>query len=308
MREGNEDEGAGEGSEVVGLISGKKVAADEMADDDEGPPPRSRADIIALLAFALPLALTRGGQGAMQQTNVLFVGHLGTFELGSAALGNLWANVTGSAVIMGSLSALDSLAAQAFGAKSYCQIGSLTQCAILIESLVCIPVAISWGFLAGPVLTAVGIDPSQAEMAQAYSRILCLGLWPDAMTNGMQSFLQVQGHTRPPMIITTVAPGLNVGLNWWLVYGDGGYGYIGSPICMVIINWAIFVTLMLWVTCVGLHNHCWRGFDGEALREWGVMIKLGLSGIAAVMGEWWAWEIVRYQQSPPHTHTPPPPP
>lgn len=181
---------------------GAARAATESGGTEEGPAPRSRADILALFAFALPLALTRGGQGAMQQTNVMFVGHLGTFELGSAALGNLWATVTGRSVVMGSLSALDSLAAQAFGAGSFLHIGTLTQRAVLLESALCVPIGICWCFLAEPALTAAGIEPAQAAMAQRYSRVLAVGLWPDAMTQVTQSFLQVQGITRPPMVIT----------------------------------------------------------------------------------------------------------
>ena len=263
-------------------------------EDNCEPPPRSWADIKSLLAFALPMALTRGGQGAMQQTNVMFVGHLGTHELGSAALGNLWATVTGRSVYLGSLSALDTLASQAFGAKSFKHIGTLTQRAVLMQTLICIPIGCCWAFFTKPVLTAAGIDPEQAAMAQDYSRILALGLWPEVMVCIIESFLQVQGITHAPMVVTFVAAVCNVGLNFVLVYGVGGQdglGFIGSPICMVIINWSTFFALLLWVRCAGLHEKCWDGWSVWALRDWCVMIKLGLSGIAAVMGEWWAWEI-----------------
>ena len=127
----DEDKEEGESSESVGLLSGKKDTADE-ADVDEGPAPRSRADFIALLAFALPLALTRGSQGAMQQTNVMFVGHLGVVELGAGASGNLWATIVGRSIINGGLSALDSLASQSYGAKDFVHVGTLTQRAILM--------------------------------------------------------------------------------------------------------------------------------------------------------------------------------
>jgi hypothetical protein len=151
----DEDKEEGESSESVGLLSGKKDTADE-ADVDEGPAPRSRADFIALLAFALPLALTRGSQGAMQQTNVMFVGHLGVVELGAGASGNLWATIVGRSIINGGLSALDSLASQSYGAKDFVHVGTLTQRAILIVTLLCIPIGFAWIWLTGPVLTAAG--------------------------------------------------------------------------------------------------------------------------------------------------------
>ena len=89
----------------------------------------------------------------------------------------------------------------------------------------------------------------------------------------------------------SVAAVANVGLNYYLVFGEHGFGFIGSPICMVIIQWTMFIALQLWVRCGGLHRKCWAGWSAESLRGWPAMIKLGLSGVAAVMGEWWAWEI-----------------
>jgi len=281
-------------SEVARLISStasssggsgtsrQAAAAAEPATDEEGPAPRSRADIVALLAFAVPLALTRGSQGVMQQTNVMFVGHLGTVELGAGASGNLWAGITGRSILIGGLSSLDSLASQAYGAKEYAHIGTLTQRAALIVTLLCIPIGLSWVFLTGPVLALLNFPLEQAALAQTYTRILVVGLWPDAMTQVMQSFLQVQGLTRVPMVVTGIAAVLNIGLNYYLVYGENGYGFIGSPICMVIVNWLIFAAILIVVAVRGHHKQCWKGWSRRALDGWGVMVRLGLGGISAV--------------------------
>jgi hypothetical protein len=96
----------------------------------------------------------------------------------------------------GHCSALDTLASQSFGAKSFKYIGTLTQRTILMQTLLCIPIGkhinrtliaksvptefnrcdrniylgCCWSFFTRPVLTAAGIDPEQAAMAQEYSR------------------------------------------------------------------------------------------------------------------------------------------
>ena len=72
-----------------------------------------------LLPLAWQVVLATVLQSMTQQVTVLFVGHIGVMELGASALATMWVNITGLSIVYGGASALDSLAAQAYGAKSY---------------------------------------------------------------------------------------------------------------------------------------------------------------------------------------------
>jgi MATE family multidrug resistance protein len=50
---------------------------------------------------------------------VFFVGHLGATELAAISLANVYCNVTGFSLLYGTLSALDTLASQFYGAQNY---------------------------------------------------------------------------------------------------------------------------------------------------------------------------------------------
>ncbi len=51
--------------------------------------------------------------------SILFVGHLGATELAAISLGSVYLNLTGHAILLGLMTAIDSLCAQAFGAQQY---------------------------------------------------------------------------------------------------------------------------------------------------------------------------------------------
>ena len=61
-------------------------------------------------------ALCRSGT---QQLTMILIGHEGVRELGAVAMGNMWVSCTGMMFVFGGMSALDTLAAQAYGAGNY---------------------------------------------------------------------------------------------------------------------------------------------------------------------------------------------
>ena len=58
---------------------------------------------------------------------------------------------------------------QAFGAKSYLEVGNWWQRATLILWVTCIPITILWSN-AAPILVSIGQEPQVAELAALYLR------------------------------------------------------------------------------------------------------------------------------------------
>eukprot|EP01051_Picozoa_sp_SAG22_P003392 SAG22_NODE_164_length_16817_cov_61.573573_11_plen_184_part_00 len=98
---------------------------------------------LPLAKLAWPLSLTFGLQQASQQVNIMFVGQLGPTQLGAVVLATMWANISGTSIVMGGMTALDSLASQAFGAGEFHTVGILLQRCAAIITLLTVPICAS---------------------------------------------------------------------------------------------------------------------------------------------------------------------
>ena len=122
------------------------------------PPPTKLSESKVLAKLAWPMSATFCLQQGAQQVNIMFVGHLGAKQLGAVVLATMWANVSGTSICMGGMTALDSLAAQAFGAEKYELVGVLLQRCLAIITLLCIPIFFVWWIGTRLVLEMLGIE------------------------------------------------------------------------------------------------------------------------------------------------------
>ena len=80
-----------------------------------------------MMAIAVSTAISAIIRSGTQQVTIILVGHLGAAELGAVAMGSLWVNISGTSIIFGGMSSLDTLASQAYGAKNFHLVGLWTQ-------------------------------------------------------------------------------------------------------------------------------------------------------------------------------------
>ena len=252
------------------------------------PPPTKLSESKVLAKLAWPMSATFCLQQGAQQVNIMFVGHLGAKQLGAVVLATMWANVSGTSICMGGMTALDSLAAQAFGAEKYELVGVLLQRCLAIITLLCIPIFFVWWIGTRLVLEMLGIEPETVELSVLYCRVLFLYLWPQLAQRAIISFLRCQGIVRPVTVITGVASALNVPVTAFLITT---FGFIGAPFAQVFSGWLQLIALVIACRWRGYHHRCWGGWSKEALTDWGPMLKLGAAGTITMMGEWWSWEI-----------------
>ena len=88
-----------------------------------------------------PIILTYGSDYFMNLIQLMFIGHIADDDdstlLAGAALGISYCNVTGFSVVLGLLSALDTLISQAYGAKNNHLIGRAIHQSIIVLFFVC---------------------------------------------------------------------------------------------------------------------------------------------------------------------------
>ena len=129
-------------------------------------------------AIAWPTMIAALMRSGTQQVTMILVGHLGVNELGAIAMGNMWVSVTGMMIVFGGMGALDTLAAQAYGAKNFPLVGLWTQRAIVLVFFVNIPLSLLWFYSTKPGLEAMAINSEIATLAQDFTRVQCLWALP----------------------------------------------------------------------------------------------------------------------------------
>jgi len=240
--------------------------------------------------LAWPVVLTYLMTMGLQNVNLLFVGHLGKDELAGSALGLMYANVTGFSLVIGLLSALETLISQANGAENYKRIGLILQRGILITTVFCLPVVVAW-FMCERILIFLKQDPKIAAYAGRYVSMYTLGLIPYIIFEATKRYLQMQNIMKPTIWVALIVNILNPVFLYLFIYVSG-WGLIGAPIAMSCCYWLLAVLSVMYIRYFRLHEKTWSGFSKEIFKGWGEFIKLGFPGALMICLEWGSFEIV----------------
>jgi len=250
-------------------------------------PDRLRDHVRAHLTLGLPLIGSHLAQMAIAATDTLM---LGWFDARVLA-GQVLANVPYSVLFLflsGFAFAVMPLVSAAAEARDDTRIRRVTRMGLWISlgfGLLVMPVFL----FARPILTAGGQDPELAALAQQYLRIMGWGILPSLMVMVLKSYLSGLERTRVQLVVTLVAVGLNVALNWVLIFGHFGapaLGIQGAAIASLTVNIASALALALYAArsfpAHALFHRLWK-VDREALAEVFAMgWHIGLTTLAEV--------------------------
>lgn len=248
-----------------------------------------RREAKVLTSYSAPLILTFLLQQSLIITSVFTVGHIGKIELGAVSLGGMTANITGYALYHGATTALDTLCAQAYGSGNKKLVGLNMQRMILMLWTITIPIAALW--LAGTqILAAIVPEREVAELAGLYLKILIIGAPGYAAFESAKRYVQAQGRFAANFYVLIIAAPVNIFLHWLFVW-KLGWGFVGCPIAIVIVETAMPLMLLVYVRFTGAME-CWPGFTMRAFHNWGPMIRLAVPGLVMVFAEFLAFEIL----------------
>ncbi|XP_025817600.1 protein DETOXIFICATION 16-like [Panicum hallii] len=257
--------------------------------------------------------------------SVMFVGHLGKVELAGAAVATSFAGVTGFSLLVnipycpsltrtkclrslschrtdsarrtarrpcqtGMACSLDTLCGQAFGAGQHHLLGVYKQRAMLVLTLVSVPVAAAWAF-AGEALARCGQDPEVAAAAGRYIRCLIPALFMFGPLQCHARFLQTQNAVVPAMLSSGAAAVAHPAVCWLLVRRLG-LGSRGAALANGVSYLANLSFLALYVRLSPSCKTTWQGFSREALRGITGFLKLAVPSALMVCMEWWTFELL----------------
>ncbi|XP_039143191.1 protein DETOXIFICATION 16-like [Dioscorea cayenensis subsp. rotundata] len=248
------------------------------------------AEVKKQLFLAGPLIASSLLQNILQVISIMFVGHLGELPLSGASMATSFAGVSAFGLLMGMGSALDTLCGQSFGAKQYSMMGVHMQRAMLVLTLVSVPLAVIWTYT-GEILASLGQDPEISAQAGIYARWMIPVLFAYGLLQCLTRFLQTQNNVVPLMISSGITTLLHLLICWLLVF-KSGLGHKGAALAMSISYWLNVILLVLYVKFSPACKKTWTGFSSEALHDILNFIKLAIPSACMVCLEYWSFEMI----------------
>ncbi len=208
-----------------------------------------RTEVRRLFPLAAPVVATQLGQVSLGFVDTVMVGRLGAEELAGVALGNttfFFILVVG----FGVLSAVGPMVSQAFGQGRPEKAGRAVRQGFWLGLALTIPAFILLWNVA-PLWRLTGQVEETVLIAQAYLRVMALGLLPAFWFMALRCFVEGVSRPFPVTIIIFVCAVLNIGANYVLMFGQLGFpalGLVGTGLASALVYTAMFGMLITYVT------------------------------------------------------------
>ena len=224
------------------------------------------------LRIAIPLILSTGSWSIQHFVDRMFLAWYSP-EAIAASMPSGILNFTVMSLFIGTSSYVNTFVAQYYGAGKYERIGPAVwqgmyfSVLAMLFMVACIP-------FAGPLFDLGGHPPAVREMEVAYFVVLCCGGFFPVASSAMSGFFTGLGLTWNVMWINFTATGINVLLDYCMIFGNFGFpemGIRGAAIATVISSASscvIFLLLMLKARYRDKY-HTWSGrrLDTALLRR-----------------------------------------
>ena len=234
-----------------------------------------KKDFYPLLHIATPLMLDRIAQSSIGFFETIFLAHLGPKVLAAGALVS-WLFGTLVVILFGTLSSINILVAEKYGAKDHEGIAFVIRDGLVLAVLLMVPTSfLVW--YAPYLFTLLGQDPSIAPLAAAYLHPLAWAMPPTFLMMVFLEFLVGLGHTRVIMVFTLLSVPLTILFSYLLIFGKWGLPYLqiaGAGWGILIGNTITAIALIIFVLSHNVYKnyftHCFNfnkpSFVWELLR------------------------------------------
>ena len=198
--------------------------------------------------LAYPVILGQIGHMATQIADSIMVGSLGAEVLAASSYAGMLFLVI-LLTLIGLATALTTLVGKARGEGSdeaVVQIlGNSFWAALFFSAL-----SVAASLLARPLLYHLGQEPEVVDIALPYYSILCWSAIPLIVFLSLKHFIEGLEWTKPGMVVSILANGINILLNYILIYGKLGfnaYGIEGAGYATLISRVFMAIALVLLV-------------------------------------------------------------
>ena len=221
---------------------------------------------------------------------------VGTEDLAGFSLASLTGNLTCLSVIMGVLSASDTLQPRAFGTADYREVASLTVRGIAACAVVLLPLVIPLVLFSEDVLVGLGQDEDASVRASHWIQVYLIGVPSVILFRVIQRFLACQSIVAP--MVYAAAIGCFVVHPFILKMFVTAFGFIGSGVAVVTTQTLQAIFILAYLRIARPYDpRTWPGlslsFITQSLskKNLRVYLRLSLGGVLS-FSEWWYWEII----------------
>lgn len=212
------------------------------------------------LSLSFPVILGLLGHTIVQLVDNIMVGQLGTTELAAISLGNSFVFIAMSLGI-GFSTAITPLVAQADGRKDRAAAQDVFSHGVVLCMILGVSLFIAV-FSARKLMYSMGQPPAVVEYAFPYLKWVAASLVPLIIFQAYKQFADGLSKTRPAMYATVFSNILNVIINYFLIFGYGGFpkmGVEGAAIGTLIARIGAVIFILLFIQYHSL-------FKGYSLR------------------------------------------
>jgi MATE family multidrug resistance protein len=245
-------------------------------------PPSSRFDpirreVAASIRLAVPVVAVQIGMILMGAVDTAMLGHFSAQALAAGALGNI---ISFTLLILGAgtLTALDPLVSQAYGAGDLRAVAGHFERGMLVAALLAVPISLGMADLR-PLLRLLGEPSGVISDTALYSRNLIWGNLPFLLFVVCRQTLQGMSIVRPAFTAIALGNVVNAAADYVLIFGHLGLpalGVVGSAYATSAGRWVMF----LWMVLAARRELApvWRRFTASAasLAHHAQLLRIGL--------------------------------
>ena len=230
------------------------------------------------LSLSFPVILGLLGHTIVQLVDNIMVGQLGTTELAAISLGNSFVFIAMSLGI-GFSTAITPLVAQADGRKDRAAAQDVLSHGVVLCMILGVSLFIAV-FSARKLMYSMGQPPAVVEYAFPYLKWVAASLVPLIIFQAYKQFADGLSKTRPAMYATVFSNILNVIINYFLIFGYGGFpkmGVEGAAIGTLIARIGAVIYILLFIQYHSLFNgYSLRiGFKKQRISLFKKILSLG---------------------------------
>lgn len=245
-------------------------------------------ELRSTLALAAPIILGQISQMAMNVTDSVMIGQVGTVPLAASAFaGNLFGlfYILGIGVLL----PVAVLVARARGAGEPIEGAQLLRHGLVLATILSL---LEIGVLAvvGAQLHRFGQPAEVVAAAQPYFAVITISLLPVLLFQVLRQYAESLGRPWVPMAIMTAGVLLNGGLNWLLIYGKAGLpvlGLAGAGYATLISRIVIVVVVIIWLRNDPVIKKVWpkRWMESLSRQRFRTMLQLGVPASGQMLFE-----------------------
>jgi MATE family multidrug resistance protein len=251
-----------------------------------------RSEFKTLGKLASPVVAAQVGTMMLGVVDMMMLGQYSTKDLAASAIARVW--IVGTVMIaQGILFGMDPRISQEYGAGQTTKLGTTLQAGFVLSLLLWIPLAIAWMYT-GDMLQLMGVDPELSSLAGRYVLVQIPGIPFLLGYCALRSWLQGRGIMRPAMWVVLIANGLNVVINWALIFGHLGFeshGIVGAGYATMTTQIFMFGALLFLIRGFKLHKDAWTRWSHSLWPEIRIILSYGIPIGIHFAFEIWAFQI-----------------